>query len=451
MCPRSVTRRSLFLLFWTAMLLLSPMPAAAQTPAVERRVLNNGLVMVVAPRPGLPIVMGVALVGAGSLLEDSGQAGIAALTARLLLRGTATRSAEQISQAIESVGGSLEATAERDGVVVGLSVLTRDLRLGLTLLADSLQNPTFPEAEVERERRNLLASLAQRAEEPGLQAQDLFATTLYGPAHPYGRPVAGTETGVRQVRQEDIVGFHRRWYGPNRVILVLAGDISLATAEPMVRELFGNWVPVVSPSWHSPSVGAISRGMIRTLDRKLAQTTVILGQGGIARNDPDYYAATVLNAVLGGGGLTSRLSLNLREERGLVYSVGSSLSAGRLAGPFQVVLQTKNESAADAVQQAVQEIRRLRTEPVPAEELRRAKAFLTGNLSLQLDTTAKLAAFLARAEAYGVGLDLAARYPGLIAAVTPEDILRIAQRLLDPERLVIAVVGDVAAGRLTLP
>jgi zinc protease len=191
--------------------------------------------------------------------------------------------------------------------------------------------------------------------------------------------------------------------------------------------------------------------MIRTLDRKLAQTTVILGQGGIARNDPDYYAATVLNALLGGGGLTSRLSLNLREERGLVYSVGSSFSAGRLAGPFQVVLQTKNESAADAVRETVREIRRLRNEPVPADELRRTQAFLTGSLALQLDTTGKLAAFLARAEAYGLGLDLAARYPGLIAAVTPEDILRVAQRLLDPDRLVFAVVGDGAAARLKLP
>ena len=446
-------RRSIHLhsLFFAVMLLLWPALGAAQAPPVERRVLDNGLVLIVAQRPGLPIVKGIALLGAGTLVEDSGQAGIAALTARLILRGTATRSGEQISQAIEAVGGSLEAKAERDAAVVGLSVLRKDLRLGLSLLADSLRNPTFPEGEVERERRNLLASLAQRAEEPGLQAQDLFATTLYGSAHPYGRPVAGTEATLRQLRREDIVGFHQRWYGPNRVILVLAGDITLAGADLMVREAFGDWVPVVSPPWPSPSVGAISRGVVRTIDRKLAQSTVILGQGGIARNDPDYYAATVLNALLGGGGLTSRLSLNLREERGLVYSVGSSLSAGRLAGPFQVVLQTKNESAAEAVQRAVQEIRRLRTEPVPTEELRRAKAFLTGNLSLQLDTSAKLAAFLARAEYYGLGLDLAARYPGLIAVVTPEDILRVAQRLLDPDRLVFAVVGDGATARLKLP
>jgi zinc protease len=433
------------------MLLVWPTLAAAQAPPVERRILDNGLVLVVAPRPGLPVVRGIALLGAGTLDEDSGQAGIAALTARLILRGTATRSGEQISQAIEAVGGSLEAEAERNAAVVGLSVLTKDLRLGLSLLADTLRNPTFPEAELERERRNLLAGLAQRAEEPGLQAQDLFATTLYGLAHPYGRPVAGTEATLRQLRRDEIIGFHRRWYGPNRVILVLAGDITLAVAEPMVREVFGNWVPVVSPAWHSPSVGPISRGAVRTLDRKLAQTTVILGQGGIARNDPEYYAATVLNAILGGSGLTSRLGLRLREEGGLVYSVGSSLAAGRLAGPLQVALQTKNESAGEAVRQVIQEIRRLRSEPVPAEELRRAQAFLTGNLALQLDTTGKLAAFLARAEYYGLGLDLPARYPGLIAAVTPEDVRRVAQRILDPDRLVIAVVGGTAAGRIEVP
>jgi len=448
-------RRSALLagLLSTIALLPWPVNAAAkvQAPPVERRVLENGLVLIVVPRPGLPLVKAIALVGAGSLVEDSGQAGIAALTARLLLRGTASRSGEQMSQAIEAVGGSLEAEAERDAAAVTLSVLTKDLRLGLTLLADSLQSPTFPEAELERERRNLLASLAQRVEEPGFQAQDLFVATLYGPAHPYGRPVVGTEAGLRQLRREDIIGFHRQQYGPNRTILVLAGDISLATAEPIVQEIFGNWVPVIGPPWHSPSVSVMSRGEVRTLDRKLAQTSVILGQRGIARNDPDYYAVTVLNALLGGSGLTSRLSLNLREARGLVYSASSSLAAGRLAGPFQVSLQTKNESAGEAVREVVQEIRRLRTDPVPEDELRRVKNFLTGNLPLQLDTTGKLASFLARAEYYGLGLDLATRYPGLIAVVTPEDILRVAQRLLDPQFLVIAVVGDVAAGRLTLP
>lgn len=191
--------------------------------------------------------------------------------------------------------------------------------------------------------------------------------------------------------------------------------------------------------------------MVRTLDRKVAQATVILGLGGIARNDPDYYPAAILNAILGGSGLTSRLGLKLREEGGLVYSVGSSLAASRLAGPFQVFLQTKNESAAEALQQAVAEIRRLRSEPVAAEEVRRAKAFLTGNLALQLDTTGKLAAFLARAEHLGLGLDLVARYGSLIGAVTTEDVRRVAERLLDPDRLVVVVVGDAATGRMALP
>lgn len=448
-------RRAAVLLGLIFAITLLPWPAGAAAqvlaPSVERRVLGNGLILIVAPRPGLPVVRGLALVGAGALVEDSGQAGIATLTARLLLRGTATRSGEQISQAIEAAGGSLEAEAERDAAVVGMSVLAKDLRLGLTLLGDSLRNPRFPEGEVERERRNLLASLAQRAEEPGLQAQDLFSSALYGPAHPYGHPVPGTETAVRQLRREDIVAFHQAWYGPNRVILVLAGDISLTTAEPIVQEVFGNWVPIIGPPWHSPSVSAISRGEVRTLDRKLAQTSVILGQRGLARNDPDYYAATVLNALLGGSGLTSRLSLNLREERGLVYSVSSSLVAGRLTGPFQVSLQTKNESAGEAVRQVIQEIRRLRTDPVPEDELCRVKNFLRGNLPLQLDTTGKLAAFLAKAEAYGLGLDLPARYPGLIAAVTPEDVRRVARRLLDPDRLVIALVGEAAAARIEGP
>ncbi len=434
----------LVLLFW-------PGVVAAQAAPLERRILDNGMTLIVASRPGLPIVKGVALVGAGSLVEDSGQAGIAALTARLILRGTATRSGEEISQAIEAVGGSLEARAERDGVVVGLSVLTKDLRLGLGLMADSLRNPASSGTEVERERRNLLAALAQRAEEPGLQAQDVFATTLYGLAHPYGRPVEGTEATLRQVRREDIIAFHQRWYRPNGMILVLAGDISLAAAEQIVREAFGAWVPVIGSPWPPPSVGAISRSVVQTIDRKVTQATVVLGQRGLARTDPEYYAATVVNAILGGGGLTSRLSLNLREDRGLVYSVGSSFSAGLLAGPFRVVLQTKNDSTAEAVRQVVSEIRRLRTESVPAEELRRVKAFLTGNLAVRLDTSGKLAAFLAWSEYYGLGLDLAARYPGLIAAVTPEDILRVAQRLLDPDRLVIAVVGDAAAVRFELP
>jgi zinc protease len=251
------------------------------------------------------------------------------------------------------------------------------------------------------------------------------------------------------VRREHVADLHARLYVPNNTVIAVAGDVTAAEVRARFGNVFGDWAarPVSTPSL--PAVASPPTRLVRRIERDLTQANVVVGHLGYPRRSPDHYALSVLNFVLGGGGFSSRLVHRIREERGWAYDVHSRFSPGLEAGPFSVTLQTKNETAGEAVREVLAEFRRIRQDGITAEELRDAQAFLTGSFPLRYDTTSDVAALLTQMELHGLGMDFPERYPDLIRAVTREDVNRVARQYLDPDRCLVVVVGKQS--KITLP
>jgi zinc protease len=420
-------------------LLIAVLPAAAGiTPT--RTVLDNGVVVLTSEQRALPMVSIELLIEAGARFDGAGQEGIANLAARLLTYGTKRRSALQISDALDFIGASLSTGCSENLAIVSMTVLKKDLPTGLALLAEVLTQSTFPQEEIERQKQSIIASLKAREEEPGDIAERRFAAALF-PKSPYGRPVEGMESSVIAISQKSLREFYELYYRPNRTIMAVVGDVSAEEIAEALDQAFRSWKkgePGGKPLVPSASGAPTS---IR-VNKELTQANIIMGHEGVTRSNPDYYAIQVMNNILGGGGFSSRVVDSIRNERGLAYSVYTYFSADKSHGTFQFVMQTKNDSAREAMRIAREEIERIRREPVSEQELNDAKDYLTGSFPLRLDTNRKVASFLAQVEFFQLGLDYPERYSDFIRKVTREDVLRVAERYLQPEKLITVVVGN---------
>lgn len=424
-------------------------PTASASPAWTRFALPNGLTVLVAERPGVPIVIARASVEAGAILDPRDKGGVANLAALLLTRGSATRSANEIDRAIEFVGGSLEGEGGRDQSEVVLSVLRKDLGLGLDLLADALLQPVFPESEFERQRDEMLASVKRSEEDPGAVAARALRRLVFG-EHPYGRPATGTEASLRAVTRDDVVAFHRAAYRPERTIIAVAGDVTAAAIRPELEARLGAWsVTAPAPTAPAPvTLGMPSR--TEPVQRSLTQATILLGQATVTREHPDYYPLLVASQILGGGS-SSRLYVRVREERGLAYNVYAQYATARLAGYFLVELQSENARIREALTVVREELVRLRRERVSEEELGRARSYLVGSFPLRMDTAGGVSDLLVAIERYGLGLDYPARFRAAVSAVTQEDVLRAVRTHWDPDAMSLALVGNLREAGLGGP
>jgi zinc protease len=320
-------------------------------------------------------------------------------------------------------------------------VLKKDLSTGLDLLADVLMHPVFDQKEIDRKVKETLASIRQQKEEPEAIANEAFDKAVFG-RHPYGTVNDDVAAFLPKVTRKDVQEFYGLHYGPNACIMAIVGDITEGDAVTLANEYFGGWKPVDSGAKPHAYPPAIKRTTVRKIDKDITQANIAIGQVGISRENPDYYAVSVMNFILGGGGFSSRLMDNIRDNRGLAYDVHSVFTSQKEPGAFEVWVQTKNESANEAINEIFKELKRIRTEPVSDAELADAKAYLTGSFPLRMDTSAKLAGMLSAIEVYGLGLDYPERYPKLIDAVTRKDILRVAKKYIDPERMMIIVLGN---------
>ena len=376
---------------------------------------------------------------AGSVYDPIDAGGLANLTADLLTRGTAKRTGPELDQAIEFVGGSLEGDASRDGATIGLSVLRKDLALGLDLLAEVLLQPTFPEAELKRRSEEIAAGIQLSEQDPETVAGRAMAQLLY-PGHPYSRPVSGTVESVRRLTREQVVAFHRENYRPDAVLISVVGDV---TRDEIRRELvarFGAWMAPASPRPAIPQAPASPPAEGRRIERKLTQATVSLARPGIRQDHPDYFPLVVGNYILGGGS-ASRLYMKVREERGLAYSVYSGLGPGRYGSSYFVGLQTRVEAVDEAVLLVKEEMTRMAREPVTARELEVAKSYLIGSYALRTDTSGKMAGLLVAVEENQLGLDWPDRFKAGISRVTAADVRRVAATYMDPATFSSVTVG----------
>lgn len=443
---QSRARRAALLL---ALLLALAVPAAAQDLGV-REVLGNGVTLLVAERPAIPIVVVRAWVRAGAVLDPLGKAGLANLTAELLTRGTRTRTGRQIDQAIESVGASLSSEGGRDGITVSLSVLKKDLALGLDLLADVLLNPTFPQEEFDRKAQEIRAAIQRAEESPETVAGKAFRRLIF-PGHPYGTPLEGSVESVDTITRDDVAAFYAGSYRPQETVIAVAGDVTRDEIRAAVEQRLGGW-SMSPPATPPPPVAALGvPAATRTIQREATQASVLIGEPSVGRHHPDYYALQVASYILGGGS-ASRLYQRLREERGLVYSVYSVLAPGRYGALFEVGFQTRNDAVREALAIVREELTRLRQERVTPEELARTKAYLIGSFPLRMDTTGEVADLLLTIEEHGLGLDYPRRLPRLIETVTIDALHRAVRTHWDPAAMTLVVVGNLTkAGLPTTP
>jgi zinc protease len=422
------------------LLLFSAIPSSSGLN-VNKETLDNGLTLLVTERHNLPLVIVSIGIMAGSLVEPVEKSGLANLTAGLLNEGTSNRTGRQISEEIEFVGGSLGASGGDDYITVSLSILKKDLSLGFELLADIILNPVFSEEELQKRVKRIKAALKSREDDPGFVASKAFIKEVYGD-HPYGRLVQGSEETLDMIKREDLVKFHSDLYVPDNSVMSVVGDITTTEVKVMLGRYFSGWKAgdLTLPASSSPEV--LRKSKTIAIDRDLVQANIIIGHAGIRRDDPDYYAMSVMNYILGGGGFASRLMQSIREELGLAYSVYSSVNSLKEGGSFRIRLQTKNESANTVIEEIVREMTEMRNLRVSDTELSDAKAFLTGVFPVRIETSRRIVNFLVATEVYGLGTGYIDEYPIYINAVTKEDIFRVAREYLHPDEYILVIVAD---------
>jgi len=415
-------------------------PSAHAGMVPKRSVLSNGLVLLTSEQRALPMVSIELLIDAGSRYDGANQEGLANLTSKLLTYGTKRRTAVQISETLDFIGAGLEAGSGQDVASISMTVLKKDLATGLELFADVLTASTFPQVEIDRQKQEIIASLKAMEEDPGAVAQRTFAAALF-PGSPYGRLVEGTEASVKSLQQKSLKEFYARYYRPNRSIMAVVGDVSEQEISQALNQAFRGWSKG-EPSSQPLVPAKIGAPQALRVTRDLTQANIIMGHNGVPRGNPDYYAIQVMNYILGGGGFSSRVMDSIRNERGLAYSVYSYFSAEKSHGSFQFIMQTKNETAQEAIRLANEEIQRIREQPVTEQELNDAKDYLIGSFPLRFDTNRKVANFLAQVEFFQLGLDYPERYGDLIRKISGADVQRVAKQYLQPEKLITVTVGN---------
>lgn len=436
------TASSLILLALLLMIFHHGRAEAASVPKVERIAMPNGLVLLVSEEHSLPLVIFEMLIDAGSRRDPPGMEGLARLTAKGLLLGTSRLNNVELSRAIDFLGASLSASTARDYSVLRLQVLKKDMDAGLDLFMQALTSPVFPDEEIQKLKKRTLGDIQAEDEQPLALAEKTFQKTLF-PASPYGHPVEGTPQSVPGLNRDAAFHFYRTFYRPNNAILAIVGDITVAEVREKIVPVMAGLQKGDIPDTRFDA-GYAQGPKVERIDRKIAQANIIMGNAGPKRSDPDYYAAVVMNYILGGGSLQSRLMEEIRVKRGLAYSVMSLLDPEKYQGSFQIILQTKNASAIESISLAKRQMERMKNEAVSDTSLKRAKQYLVGSFPLRLDTQSELAGILTRIEYYGLGLDYLEKYPSLIGSVTKEDVLRASRRYLHPDQAIMVIVGDVA-------
>ena len=447
---RHIAFRSLGLLLlgvFCTTLCISVISARAAEIVPIRSVTTNGITVLFLEQHFIPTVEIHALVKVGSAQDPPDKAGLANLTASLLDEGTVTRTSRQFAEQIDFVGGSLEAHAAEDFTTASARVLKKDADLGFALLADMLQHPAFHKQDFERVRAQILGEIMSDDDDPGNVAMKAFHQLIFH-GHPYSWPAHGTEETLNKITVADIQQFHAREYLPNQTILVIVGDLTQEQATALVQAHFGSWKKGPPSPYMLKKPAPIERKMVQLIEKDLTQSTIVLGHTGISRTNPDYYALTVMNYILGAGGFSSRLMESIRDKQGLAYGIMSHFDTRLMPGAFFINLQTRTDVTNQAITGVLTEIRGIREAPVSDQELNEAKSFIIGSFPLRVDSSAKLANVLAQVEFYNLGLDYFTHYPKAIEKVTKDDVLRVAKQYLDPQHYALVVVGSIAKAKV---
>ena len=426
-------------------LTLAPVALVNAAPVIQHWQTTNGARVYFVPAPELPMVDVSVIFDAGGARDEEGKGGISQLTSGLLEDGAGNLadhlSGDQIAEHFEGLGAQFSAHAGGEMATVSLRSLSKPaiLKPALDVMALILRQPTFPQDSFERERKRMLISLRQQKESPEQIAALAFDKAVYGD-HPYGAPPLGTEATVNALTRDDAVKYHGRYYVANNAIIAIVGALDRAQAQVLAETLVGG-LPQGDVPPPLPRVGDLAAAKTITIEHPSAQTHILIGQPGINRADPDYFALYVGNHTLGGSGLVSRLSEEIREKRGLSYSVYSYFAPMRDRGPFTLGLQTRNEKAAEATQVVRNVLVDFVAKGPTTKELYASKQNITGGFPLRIDTNKKIIGYIGMIGFYNMPLNYLDTFIGRIEAVTLPQIQDAFKRRIQPDKMVTVMVG----------
>jgi len=426
--------------------LFAPPARAAQAPTTRTK-LENGLSVIVVPTSRLPLVDFRLVARAGSVNDFAGKEGVARLTADLLTQGAGKRSAKQLADDIEFVGGSLEASAGSEQLVVSCEVLKKDLALGVELFRDVIVSPSFTADDFKRKQEEALGQIASDKSEPSVVAENAMTRWFWGES-PLGHPPIGWDSSLKGMSREDVVRFHSAFLAPERSVLVIVGDVDPAALVAQLKTAFAGWkatgpAPTTDP--YGPAAALKGRSLRVVNKPEATQAQIRMMCPSVPRNHPDWYAMEVANTICGGG-FTSRLVNSIRVEQGLTYSISSGFQQRRAAGAFRISTFTRNDQLRKCVDATLSEVKKLVDQGPTEAELDKARNYLKGQYPLGLQAPDELAGEIANVEFFGLPQDFIATYPAKIGAVTMDDVKRVLKTYFCTDDLKILVVtnGDLA-------
>lgn len=422
-----------------------PPPSVAHSvsfPKPVEKTLANGLRVIVIERNTGPLVTAQLVIRNGGEVDPPELTGLSNMVGDMLSKGTQRRSATEIANAVEALGGSLYSVTRWDSTRVGVDVMSSKVRPAMEILSDVVLHPAFKDDELERQRQLSIDDLTVELGDPGAIARYVASRVVFGDA-PYGQPLAGTPESLAIIKRDHLVKYHSRWYRPDNAILVIGGDIKPAAAFALAQQLFGTWrKPADSLPASSASPPMTSAGpRVIVVDKPDAgQAAVLVTRPGIERSSSDYFRGIVTNSVL--SGYSGRLNQEIRIKRGLSYGAGSTLDTRRNVGSFVASAQTKNQSAAQVADLLLAEVERLATTPIQDVELTPRKAVVVGNFARNLETISGLVGQVSTLAVYGIGFDEINRYIGNVQAINSGDVRQFASTRLDSKSTNIVIVGN---------
>jgi zinc protease len=411
-----------------------------------RHVLPNGLIVIVQETAFAPAVTISMAFRAGSLNEPDDLTGLAFFLGRVIDRGTESRSADAIAEALDDRGVALRVATNRHVLTLSCTCLAEDFDDVLAVVADVARHPVFPAKEIEKRRQETITAIRQDMDNPGVRASEALQALLYGPGHPYGRPAKGSVETVERFRREHLVAYHGARFAPAGLFIVIVGDVRAASAVAQVAAAFAGWDGVAAPEREVPHVARPSTRQQVVLDMPdKSQSDIAYGFTSISRLDPTYCHHWVMNNILGQFGLGGRLADNIRERQGMAYYAFSSFDPSLGPGPLVIRAGVDPANVERAVAAIDGEVGLMGREGATERELLETRQFLIGSIPRMLETNQSIATFLQTAEFFGLGLDYDRRLPALLRAVTLENVKAAAASVLDPEHASVAVAGPTFA------
>ncbi len=408
---------------------------------IRKVVSDKGIVAWFVPDTSVPLVaMSFAFRNAGSATDPDGKEGLAAMSSALLDEGAGELKSQTFQRALEEIAAQMSFSAGRDTFTGALRTLTAERAKAFDLLRLALNAPRFDDVPVKRIQSQMLASLRQQSKNPRKISGRLWSETVF-PGHPYSKPSGGTEKTVATLTADDMKSFIRERFSRDRLIIGVVGDISEEELKQRLDSVFGD-LPAQGPKFAIPEIKPAGGGKTLIVRKQIPQSIVVLGHAGLKRADPDWYAALLVTRIFGGGGLSSRLYAEIREKRGLAYSVYAYLSPMEHSALLAGGVATQNARTAESLSVIRAEWRKVAEQGITAKELEIAKTYMNGSFPLRLGSSRGIANMLVGIQISDLGMDYIKQRPSLIDSISLDDANRVAKRLYNADDLTVVIVGD---------